>query len=191
MNWKIVPEETTDTVRVYKNKETGETCILDMIIKDAGGRQWWGFRDLFTIPFMRIEMSKHLAAFFGVGLTHQDLMDMFREMKALIKPLFGQHDPEKYEKLFSAVLQRENQMKIVTDPNVQYLTLATVYVLSDRENIELFGHEHVAEKLKIWGSDTELSAFFLTWYSMRIAAFIADSGKISQIVSRVSDQASS
>lgn len=188
MNWKLQADQSTETVRLYKNVETGELCTMDMIKVDAGGRKWWGFRDLFSIPFMRIEMSKTIANFFGLGLTHQDLISMFAEIKALAKPLKAAFDPEAFEKIYSAVLQRENQVKMVTDPNVQYLTMATVYVCSDRENIEIFGHEHVAEKLKIWQSDDELTAFFLIWYAMHIAAYMKDLNKISGIASRVERQ---
>lgn len=185
MKWQLQEAQSSAIHRTYIHEDTGSISVMDMIYTDKDGRKWWGFRDLFAIPYMRIVMSKQLADLFQVGITAQDLRDLFNRSKGLLKPANGVHDPEKYEKLYALLLEKEVLMESAVDPLKQYLTLATVYVCSDDEVIDIFTHDKVELKLKLWSDDQEMSAFFLNWYAGRIAAFTTDYSKFSQIASNL------
>ncbi len=182
--WVLQPE-TDPKQRLYIHAITGSECRLNLLITDKDGRGWWGFQDLFNMPIMRQMLSKTISDLFNVGLTATDLKGWIARQKAILKPADGKVDPERYEKAYAQVLNMENLIAATTEPATQYLTMATIYVLSDDENIEHFTHEKVAQKLKLWEVDEELAAFFLTWYCAHTLDYIKDLKQVSEIVSRV------
>jgi hypothetical protein len=181
----ILQEQTDPKQKLYIHSITGSECRLNLIITDKDGRGWWGFQDLFNMPVMRQMLSKSISDLFTVGLTRADLKGWIARQKAILKPADGKIDPERYEKAYAQILNMENIIAATTEPATQYLTMASIYVVSDDENIEHFTHEKVAQKLELWKGDDDLAAFFLTWYCAHILDYIKDLKQLSQIASAV------
>ena len=177
MSWKLSSND--GNVKVYINEATGSECILDFIYSDISGANWYGFRDLFSIPKVRLAYARSIADLFNIGLSASDITGWISEEKKLLKS----NDPEKYEKLYSLVLQKESLVNNTVDPMLQYLSVATVYVVGEDERIDYFNQSETANKLKLWSEDKDAQSFFLGWYSKRIITYMSDLKKLTQIAS--------
>lgn len=151
-------------VRTYRNAGTGTETKTTPIFKDKNGVQWWGFVDLFKIPYIRVAYSKTVADLFTMGLSLKDILEWCSEEKALLKS----DDPEKYEKLYAKVLEKERMATFTADPVRQHLALCTIYVLEENERVDYFEDTVAEKKLKAWRGDMEATTFFLTWHTEHI-----------------------
>jgi hypothetical protein len=113
---------------------------------------------------MRIAYSKHISDLFTIGLSLKDILKWCEEEKNLIRSA----DPEKYEKLYSMILEKERIAKHTADPIKQHIALCTVYVLSDQERVDYFDDAMAEEKMNLWNADTSMIAFFLSWHNQHI-----------------------
>ncbi len=181
MQWQLKTQ--TDKDRTYINSQTGTEIKTSLIHIDQLGRNWWGFHDLLSIPYIRIAYSKTVSDLFQIGLTADDLKSWCTKEKALLRS----NDPEKYEKLYSMVLEKESAVKNAADPLKQHLALATIYILDDQERIDYFSHDLMSEKLKKWELDYEAQAFFLTWQTDRISQFSMLLNNLSQHASSLAE----
>jgi hypothetical protein len=163
--------------RVYRN-EQGIEVKTSEIYTDRDGTKWFGFDDLFKIPIMRLSMSRHISDLFTMGLSLKDILDWCNQEKKLIRS----DDPDKYEKLYSLILEKERLANYTADPVRQHLALCTVYVLADNERIDYFDEEQSSEKLKLWAGMVDAIPFFLTWYNVITRDYIKDLKSISQTV---------
>lgn len=179
MKWEL--KTKTETSRTYINDQTGTECITNVIYTDKLGNNWWGFHDLFKIPYIRIAYAKSISDLFQTGLSTTDL----REWIAKEKELLRSTDVEKYEKLYSMVLQKEAIINNTTQPLMQHLSLCTVYVLGENERIDYYSDQDAADKLKTWDLDKGACSFFLSWHAMHIQNYTQDLKKLSQIVSNL------
>lgn len=179
MNWELI--EDTGKHRKYIQKKTGSECETQLIYTDATGRDWWGFVDLFKMPFIRIAFSQQIANLFATGISVEDWEKWDNEEKALCKS----SDPEKYEKIYSIILEREKARKSIVDPIKQNLALCTVYVLQTGERIDYFDNRQATEKMNLWQMDTDSASFFLNWHLKRIKPYIDSLNTISQIASNL------
>ena len=169
--------------RLYRN-EAGIEIKTSEIYKDQDGTVWFGFDDLFKIPIMRLSMARHISDMFTMGLSLKDILDWCNQEKALIKS----NDPEKYEKLFQLILEKERLANYTADPVRQHLALCTVYILSGDERIDYFDEEESGRKLKLWAGMVDAIPFFLTWYNVITRDYIKDLKSISQTVLSKQDQ---
>lgn len=165
--------------RTYTNSKTGTETQTTHIYTDREGARWFGFVDLFKIPYMRVAYSKHIADLFTMGLGLKDILQWTDEMKTLLKS----DDPEKYEKLYALTLEKERIAKNTADPIKQHLNLATVYVLAEEERVDHFDDKIAADKLKLWLADTDALSFFLTWHNEHIQSFTSNLNTILGTVS--------
>lgn len=182
MKWNLKETKTVNgkEVRVYESS-TGSTCETMEIYIDSGGNKWFGFRDLFKIPYIRVAYAKHISDLFSIGLGLSDIVAWCKAEKDLIRS----DDPEKYEKLFALILEKERIAKSTADPVRQHLALCTVYVLSDDERIDLFKDEDAETKLKLWGGDRGAITFFLNWHNAHIQRYTKALDRISKTVLKV------
>lgn len=178
----MIYEKVSDTgkVRVFRNSQTGTETKLSLIHTDTEGQKWWGFNDLYKIPIIRMAMAKNITDMYTIGLTLSDIKSWCSQEKALLKG----NDPEKYEKLYALVLEKERLATFTADPMKQQLALCTVYILSDEERVDYFDESISEQKLKLWKGSPEMVAFFLTWHTDRIQHYIKDLAKISRTVSK-------
>lgn len=189
MTYELISErvENKRPTRTYKNKQTGGETKLYLIYEDkdnpAKGR-WWGFTDLYKIPIMRMVMARNITDLYNVGLSLKDIQDWCSQEKTLLRG----NDPEKYEKLYQLVLEKEKLATFTADPIKQQIALATVYVLKDDERIDYFDEQASYEKLQSWKPFPELSAFFLHWLNRATQPYIDRFSKISTTALKADQQ---
>jgi len=181
MKWKLKKEEKFTEIpsRIYGNDTNNTEIETVLLYTDILGQKWYGFKDLFTIPYIRLAYSKTISDLFQVGLTNKDLTEWIQKQKDILKS----NDKEKYEKLYSLVLEMEGNITTVTDPMKQHLALCTIYVLSEDEAIDIYTPAQASKKLDMWAQDMDAQAFFLNWHSEHIQRYLAGFNSISQIVS--------
>lgn len=189
MTYELISEkvENNRPTRTYKNKQTGGETKLYLIYEDkdnpAKGR-WWGFTDLYKIPIMRMVMARNITDLYNVGLSLKDIQDWCSQEKTLLRS----SDPEKYEKLYQLVLEKEKLATFTADPIKQQIALCTVYVLADDERIDYFDEQKSYEKLQSWKPFPDLSAFFLHWLNKVTQPYIDRFSKISKIALKADQQ---
>lgn len=183
MSYKLIKEDLASKkpTRTYENTRTFTQIKTTLIITDKEGAGWWGFTDLFQIPIMRISMAKHISDLYNVGLSLKDILDWCNQEKALIKG----NDPDKYEKLFALILEKEKIATFTADPIKQHLALCTVYIMADDEQVDYFDEAKAEEKLKYWGGLPDLIPFFLTWHNEHIQRYMKGLEKITATVSKL------
>ena len=171
-------------IRTFRNDQTGTECKLSQIYIDKEGRKWWGFVDLYKIPIMRSSMARNITDLYTIGLSLKDIQTWCQQEKDLLRS----NDPEKYEKLYSLILEKEKLATYTADPMKQQLGLCTVYIIADDERVDYFDEQTAEEKLKIWKSDPSMVAFFLTWLTDHIQPYIKTLGAISKTVLKLEQE---
>lgn len=177
---KTEKQEGKRLVRTYLNEQGSEVKTY-LIYTDENKNKYWGFIDLYKIPIIRVVMSRHISDLFNVGLSLKDILKWVAEEKALLKS----NDPEKYEKLYSLILEKERIAKFTADPIRQNLAVCTVYVLEDEERIDYFNEDLAEQKLKVWMAFPIMVAFFLSWHTEAIGRYMKTLEKISTIASKL------
>ena len=181
MLYKLVSEkeEKGKPVRVYRNETTGTESKLSLIYTEPTSKQkWWGFTDLYKIPIMRMSMARNITDLYTIGMTLKDIQSWCDQEKALLRG----NDPEKYEKLYSLILEKERVATFAADPLKQQLALCTVYILADEERIDYFDEQEAEKKLQQWKAFPQMVAFFLTWHTDHIQRYMKRLDKISTTV---------
>ncbi len=176
--YELQPEKKPGT-RVYINKDTGMETKTNLIYTDREGRKYWGFADLFQLPQIRAVMAKNITDLYNIGLTLKDIQAWCNEEKALL----NSNDPEKYQKLYALILEKEKLATYTADPIKQRLALATVYILMDDERPDYFDQSLGDDKLQLWKGDHTAVAFFLTWLENHMKLYMKRLNKFSQTVS--------
>lgn len=166
MLYKLMAEKTEGKklVRIYQNERTGTEVKTEHIYTGKEGEKYFGFADLFKIPYIRSAYAKHINDLYGLGLSLKDVLSWCAKEKELLRS----DDPEKYEKLYSLVLEKEGVVQHGADPIRQHLALCTVYVLGEDEQVDYFSETVAEEKLTKWKADDDAVAFFLNWHHERI-----------------------
>lgn len=177
MKWKLQSEE--NNIRVYDNDTNSSTIQTNLIYTDKLDNKWWGFNDLFQIPYLRIAYSKTISDLFRIGLTANDLKTWIQKEKELLRA--AKADPEQYEKLYALVLEKEVAINNTVDPLQQHLALCTIYILSEDEAIDQYSPAVATKKLETWKLDTDAQGFFLTWHTEHIAGYMKTLDGLSQI----------
>jgi hypothetical protein len=167
-------------VRLYRNTRTGTEVKTEHIYTGNEGEKYFGFVDLYKIPYIRSVYAKHINDMYGIGLSLKDITTWCEKEKQLLKG----DDPEKYEKLYALVLEKENIVNYSADPIRQHLALCTVYVLTEEEKIDFFSEAIAEDKLRVWNKDTEAAGFFLNWHHEHIQRFTTDLQKTIKTVSK-------
>jgi hypothetical protein len=121
--------------RLYRNEQGIEVKTTE-IYQDKDGGKWFGFDDLFKIPIMRLSMSRHISDLFTMGLSLKDILDWCNQEKKLIRS----DDTDKYEKLYSLILEKERLATYTADPVRMHLALCTVYTGAQRAVLKLVHH---------------------------------------------------
>lgn len=170
--------------RLYRNSKTGTETTLNHIYTDDTKVRWWGFNDLYKIPIMRISMTRHITDLYTIGLSLKDIQKWCEQEKAILKS----NDPEKYEKLYALILEKEQIATFTADPIKQQLALCTVYILADDERIDYFDEQNAETKLRIWKNFPDMVAFFLTWHTDHIQRYIKALQKVSTTVLNLQEQ---
>jgi hypothetical protein len=180
MNYTFIEDRTEGgkTVKVFRNSQGSETKV-SKIYTTQDGKDWFGFVDLSKIPYIRIAYSKHIMDLFNLGMGLKDLLEWADNMKQIIRS----EDPEKYEKLYSLILEKEKLAKFTADPIKQHLALCTVYIIAEDERIDYFDEGVAEQKMKLWSADPEAITFFLSWHNERIQDYLNFFKKISRTVS--------
>lgn len=190
MLYKLIAEKTENNkaVRVYRNDRTGTEVKTEHIFTDKEGKKYFGFSDLFKIPYIRSVYAKHINDLYGLGLSLKDLLAWCAKEKELLRS----EDSEKYEKLYAMVLEKERIVQHSADPIRQHLALCTVYVLSEDEPVDFFSESVAEDKLTAWQHDIEAVTFFLNWHHehmQRYTALLKKSLKtVSKVASKLPDQ---
>lgn len=166
-------------IRTWRNTKTGNEIKLSLIHQDQDGSKYWGFVDLFKMPIMRSSMAKNITDMYTIGMTLKDILKWCADEKDLLKS----DDPEKYEKLYALILEKERLATYTADPLKQQLALTTVYILEDDERVDYFDEAIAEKKLKAWSGRPDLIAFFLTWQTDHIGRYLKTLAKVSAIVS--------
>lgn len=181
MKWKL--QEQIDTassnVRIYGNDINSSLIETHQIYTDQMGNKWWGFRDLFQIPYIRVAFTKTISDLFKVGLSPEDILTWCKKEKEILRA--AKNDPEKYEKLYALILEKESQVESTVDPVQQHLALCTIYVLSDDEAIDQYSYPMATKKMDIWKLDPDACNFFLTWHTDRMAVYMKGLNILSEI----------
>lgn len=165
--------------KIYTNNETGSECKIEHIYTDRLDIKWWGFSDLFAMPYIRIAFAKTISDLFLTGLTATDLRTWISKEKELLKS----NDKEKYEKLYAMVLEKESVIENTVDPIKQHLALCTVYVMEEDEKIDYYSQSMAGEKLEKWKLDIDAQTFFLNWRYGHINRYYQDLKNITEIAS--------
>lgn len=181
--YNITSDKTENKRRVitYTDDKTGTEVKITPIYKDKNGQQWFAFIDLHRVPYIRLAYGKHVTDLFTMGLGLKDILKWCEEEKAILKG----DDPEKYEKLYSMVLEKERIARHTADPIKMHLSLCTIYVLEEGERIDWFDESISDRKFKLWAQDRDAAAFFLSWHTDRIQDYINPLIKITKTVSKM------
>ena len=177
MKWKLQSE--SENIRIYENDSNRSTIQTKLIYTDKLDNKWYGFNDLFQIPYLRIAYSKTISDLFKIGLTANDLKTWIKKEKELLRS--AKTDPEQYEKLYALVLEKEAAINNTVDPLQQHLALCTIYVLGSNEPIDQYSPVTAAQKLDIWKLDEDAQSFFLIWHTDHIAGYMKTLDGLSQI----------
>jgi hypothetical protein len=186
MNYNLIKEGLDGNkkpFRLYRNDKTGTETKLIKLLDDSNKKSWWGFTDLFKIPIMRLTMARNITDLYTIGLTSTDIQKWCDEEKKLLKS----NDPEKYEKLYSLILEKERLATFATDMVKQQIALCTVYILEDEERLDYFDEAQAEAKLQYWKNYPDLVAFFLTWHTDHIQRYIKRLDKLSTTVSTLQE----
>lgn len=170
--------------RTYRNEQTGTEVKTSVIYEDPKIGRWWAFTDLYNMPIMRTMMAKNITDLFGIGLSLNDIKKWCEEEKKLLKS----NEPDKYEKLYALVLEKEKLAITTADPIKQQIALCTVYILADDERPDYFNMTKAEEKMQLWAADQGMVAFFLNWHTRRIHDYINRLDRISKIASKLDNQ---
>src|SRR5919108_662107 len=131
MSYKLITEKTEGKaprlVRYYKNERTNTEVKTEHIYTDKDGKMYFGFADLYKIPYIRSVYAKHINDLYSVGLSLKDILKWCEQEKTILKS----DDPEKYEKLYALILEKEGIASHTADPIQQHLSLCTIYVLAE------------------------------------------------------------
>lgn len=186
MKYELIEEklERGKLTRIYRNPTTGTESKTQLIYTDKEGGRWWGFPDLYKIPMIRKAMAKNIMDLYNINLTRKDLLSWCSQEKVLLKS----DDPERYEKLYSLILEKERVINVATDIVTQHLALASVYVLEDQERIDYFDQEASEHKFNTWKAYPELVSFFLNWLNEITGRYMKALEKISQTASKILDR---
>lgn len=181
MLYELVSTKTEQgrDVRTYRNNKTGTETKLQHIYTDNEGEKWFGFTDLYKIPYQRMAMAKHITDLYTIGLSQKDILSWCDNLKTLARS----NDAERYEKLYAKILEIENTVKFAADPVKQQLALCTVYILGSEERIDYFDESIATTKLERWKAFPDMVGFFLTWHTGHIQRSIKALQKISTTVS--------
>lgn len=182
--WNLVSE--TGKVRVYQS-DTGTRLETELIHTDQAGNKWYAFKDLFKIPYLRLAYSKQIADLFSAGLTLNDLREWIKKEKDILRG----NSAEKYEKLYSLILEKESLIESTADPIKQHLSLCTIYILSEDEKIDYFDMSEIQKKMDIWRLDPLACSFFLNWHINHIANYSSSLNHISEIALKAEQQTES
>lgn len=164
--------------RKYRNGQ-GSESTTEVVYKDADGNRWWGFKNLMQIPIIRKSMASYITSLYNVGLSLNDIKKWCADEKTLLKG----NDPEKYEKLYAMVLEKEKIAIYTADPVKAALALATIYIMSEKERIDYFDPEESEKKLRLWLGMPEAVGFFLTWQNKHIESYMKRLDKASRTAS--------
>lgn len=171
----------TENKRIYRNAQTGTEITTVLKHKDNSGQNWWVFENLLEIPAIRRMASQKISQLYGANVSIEDIKTFIGKLKANLK---AQDSGEKYERAYADLINFENLVNQTADPVKQSLALCTVYVLTDDERIDAFSMQQAAEKMKQFDLDTDLQAFFLSWWMDGISPSMKLLGAHSQIVSK-------
>lgn len=149
----------TETRRVYVSSLTDTEIATKLLHVDKSGNKWWAFEDLLQIPFIRKKAGEKVSQLYGVGLTKTDIQVFIDKIKKIAKSA----DLERYEKIYSELLQMEEIMAETADPVKQSLALCAVYILGDDEQVDAFSTATAVNKMAKWEFDVPAQAFFLNW----------------------------
>lgn len=172
--------QESELTRVYTSQITGtevETYVLQTTPET--GEKWWTFRDLISIPFIRKKAAEQVTSLYGAGITKADLDSLIASMKDLLRA----NDPEKYEKIYSEILQLEKLSNQTADPVKQSLSLCTVYIMADKERIDNFSMKDAANKMEQWSLQPDLQAFFLSFLTDHMNNYAKSYTELSAIAS--------
>lgn len=169
----------TATKRTYRSSITNTEISTFLLKTGEDKRKWWAFEDLLSIPFIRKKAAEKLTQLYGAGLTKEDLGDFIKNQKELLRG----NDPEKYEKVYSAMLNLEAISDQTADVVKQSLSLCSVYILADDEAPDSFSYQIAGKKMSDWSLDLNLQGFFLNWLTDGMIAFTKTFGSITQIAS--------
>lgn len=192
MSWELVKQSDLGLKggkkpwRKYKNMATQEECETELIKIDKDGGKWWGFKDLYGIPYIRIAMAKHISDLFTIGLSVNDMIDWAKRNRELAKG----NDSEKLDKIIALSYEMETTATQTANIYKQHLSLCTVYIMADDERVDYFTDEMSANKIMLWNADVNLITFFLSWHNQHIQRYTKNLNKISGIVSVMQEKQS-
>lgn len=183
MKYELIATRTENKkeTKVYRNTSTGTEVKIQHIYTDKEGRKWYGFTDLYKVPMIRTALARHILDLYTIGLSLKDIQTWCSQEKDLING----DDPEKMQKLYALILEKERLATFTADPIKQHLALATVYVIEEDERIDYFDESISEKKLQLWNVEPEMIAFFLSWQAGHTQRYLKAFGKISQTVSKL------
>lgn len=168
--------------RTYREEETNSEIYTIELYKDKQGNRWFAFEDLYMMPFSRHFAAKKVIDLYGAGLTLDDVRAVTKQIKVHLKG----SDPDKYEKAMAEVLRLEQLSESMGDPVKQSLGLCTVYLLLDKEQIDVYSQDVMNYKMSLLAMDLDAQAFFLQWWTGIIPRYTGVLKGLSQIASSVS-----
>lgn len=163
--------------RVYRDTSTDTEVVTYLLKTDKQKNTWWTFEDLFTLPFIRQLSAKKVLDLYGHGLTLDDIKTLTAQVKANLRS----DSPEKYELAYAKVLELENLTETMADPVKQCIGLCTVYILLNDEMPDVWTNHVSSLKMSLLGLDSDLQAFFLSWWT----GIMRHSGSLLKGVSRI------
>lgn len=168
--------------RTYREEETNTEIYTIELYTDKQGNRWFAFEDLYQMPFARHFAAKKVIDLYGAGLSLDDVRAITKQLKVHLKG----NDPDKYEKAMTEVLRLEQLSEAMADPVKQSLGLCTVYLLLDKEQIDVYSQDTMNYKMSLLAMDLDAQAFFLQWWIAIIPRYTGVLKGLSQIASSVS-----
>lgn len=157
---KLINGKKTEC-KIYKNTLTGSEVVTYLMRTDILKNKWYGFEDLYTIPFIRQLYAKKVIDLYGQGLALDDIKLITGQLKGILKS----QDVEKYEKAYGKVLELENLSETLADPVKQCMGLCTVYLLFNDELPDGWSPTIISQKMTALAEDVDSQAFFLNWWT--------------------------
>ena len=172
-------EEETAVRRIYRSTLTGTRIATKVIYTDGAGDKWWAFEDLLQIPFIRKKASERMSQLYGIGINKEDIEAMIARLKGILR----EDTAERYERAYSEVLNMEAIINQTADPVRESLSLCTVYIMREDEQVDSFSAQLAAAKIERWALDLDAQAFFLNWLTDSMNDLTAAYSIISKIAS--------
>lgn len=185
-------EVMVDTITYYNTQTQKEFKITQLYLGDLAQpaeKKYYIFDDIMSMPIMRKIGATKVEKLFGKEITPIDQKTFAKSVKEAID---GGMEREAMMRLWGEADRFERSADIASDSEIQYLGLASIYILEEGEQIDYWAESTGVKKIQAWKANPEMASFFLRWVNKSMdlhrEAFSAFSRTVSNLQASVEQE---